>query len=146
MNTGIVQLRTAKIVGVFYVIYIIVLTVAAVLLFSETPPSSIPSYTSFILILFMPMELFLVLFFYWMYSKKETLENIMIPAFLMYTTGAVPVLYVFIIASLDSTMVQLAALLGMGFSLAGIGLSWLLILQLWDQKQLQSEMKYDEYL
>lgn len=127
-------LRKAKLIGIAYLVFAIVLPFVVLLIpESELPASTGPiEVISWLLILLMPLELLLLYAFYRYFGKKSESRNIMGPAILMYVFAIVPSIYGFIIGFIGSSLRIIAIPMGLSFSLVGFWLAWMFISNLWE--------------
>ena len=130
------SLRKARLLGVVFFAYSIVLPFIILLIpESELPASTGQSeFFSWLLILLMPIEILLLYVFYRHFGKKPELNNIMAPAILMYTFAMIPSLYAFIIGFIGSNLRFIAIPLGFGVSLVGFWLAWMFVSNLWENR------------
>ena len=127
-------LRKAKLIGIAYLVFAIVLPFVVLLIpESELPVSTGPiEVISWLLILLMPLELLLLYAFYRYFGKKSESRNIMGPAILMYVFAIIPSIYGFIIGFIGSSLRIIAIPMGLSFSLVGFWLAWMFISNLWE--------------
>jgi hypothetical protein len=127
-------LRKARLLGIVYLVFAIVLPFIILLIpESELPVSTGPSEVfSWVMILLMPIELLLIYVFYRFFRKRSELDNIMGPAILMYVLAIAPSIYAFIIGFIGSALRLIAIPLGLTFSLVGFLLASMFVSTLWD--------------
>ena len=129
-------LRSVKLLGRVFLAFSMVLPLIVLLIpESEIPVSTGPLILSWLMILLMPIEILLIYVVYHFLSKKPRQENFMASAYLMYMIGTIPSIYGTIIAFTDSTLGHTAILLGLMFSLFGLGFAFRLSVNLWDNIQ-----------
>ncbi len=80
----------------------------------------------------MPISILLIYVAYRFFSKRGGLDNFTGGAVLMYMFGITPSTYGTIIEFTDSALRYIAIPLGMVFSLVGLGFSFMLLPNLWD--------------
>jgi hypothetical protein len=127
-------LRKARLLGIVYSVFAIVLPFIILLIpESELPVSTGPSEVfSWVMILLMPIELLLIYVFYRFFRNRSKLDNIMGPAILMYVLAIAPSIYAFIIGFIGSALRLIAIPLGLTFSLVGFLLASMFLSTLWD--------------
>ncbi len=128
------SLRKARLLGIVFLAYSIVLPFVILLIpDTELPASTGPiEVLSWLLILLMPVELLLLYVFYRHFGKNPELDNIMAPAILLYVFATAPSIYGFVIGFIGSSLRLIAIPLGLSFSLVGFGLAWMFISNLWE--------------
>ncbi|MGY5871539.1 MAG: hypothetical protein RTV72_04770 [Candidatus Thorarchaeota archaeon] len=128
------SLRTARLFGIIFLAYSIVMPFIILLI----PESDLPVSTastdvfSWLMILLMPTDILLLYASYRHFGKKSELTNIMGPAILMYMFAMIPSIYAFIIGFIGSPLRSIAIPLGLAISLVGFGLAWIFISNLWE--------------
>ena len=133
--SGKSSLRKARLFGVIFLIYSIVIPFVILMIpESELPASTGPIEAfSWLMILLMPIELLLLYIFYRYFRSKSDLDNIMAPAILMYMFAVIPSIYAFVIGFIGSTLRSFAIPLGFTVSLVGFGLAWMFVSKLWEK-------------
>ena len=132
-SSGKLSIRKAKLLGIVFLAYSIVLPFIILLIpESELPVGTGPSVVSWLMILLMPIEILLIYVFYRHFGKKSKLGNIMGPAVLMYTLATIPSVYAFVIGFTDPALRLIAIPLGLTFSLVGFWLASMFVSNLWD--------------
>ena len=128
------SLRKAKLMGIVYLAFAIVLPFIILLIpESELPVSTGPiEVFSWLMILLMPIEILLIYVSYRFFRKRSELDNIVGPAVLMYVLALAPSVYAFIIGFIGSSLSLIAIPLGLTFSLVGFWLAWMFVSNLWD--------------
>ena len=128
------QLRKARLLGVVFLAYAIVLPFIILLIpESEFPVSTGPiELFSWLMMLLMPIEILLIYLSYRHFGKRSDLVNIMGPSVLMYTFASVPSIYAFIIGFVGSNLRLIAIPLGLAFSLIGFWLASMYSSKLWE--------------
>jgi len=128
------SLRKAKLLGIVYLAFSIVLPFVILLIpESELPVSTGPiEVFSWLMILLMPIEILLIYVSYRFFRKRSELGNIVGPAALMYVLAIAPSIYAFIIGFIGSALRLIAIPLGLTFSLVGFWLAWMFLLNLWE--------------
>ena len=120
--------RNVKVWALVSFIYIMVFVIFALIIpDSDLPVNTEPIFLSWVLIILMPVEIFLIYSSYRFFIKRTDQHNLMGPAILMYIFSITPALYGFLIRILDSTLRTLAVPLGLTFSLVGYGLTTMLL-------------------
>ena len=138
-SSGKLSIRKAKLLGIVFLAYSIVLPFIILLIpESELPVGTGPSVVSWLMILLMPIEILLIYVFYHVFyrhfGKKSKLGNIMGPAVLMYTLATIPSVYAFVIGFTDPALRLIAIPLGLTFSLVGFWLAWMFVSNLWENR------------
>ena len=129
-------LRSVKLLGRVFLAFSMVLPLIVLLIpESEIPVSTGPLILSWLMILLMPIEILLIYVVYHFLSKKPRQDNFMASAYIMYIIGTSPSIFGTIIAFTDSTLCHTAILLGLMFSLVGLGFAFRLSVNLWDNIQ-----------
>ncbi len=128
-------LRSVKLLGIVFLAFSIVLPLIALIVSESEIPVSTGPWLAWLLILLMPIEILLIYVVYHFLSKRPRQENLMASAYIMYMIGTIPSIYGTIIAFIDSTLRHTAILLGLMFSLVGLGFAFRLSLNLWDNIQ-----------
>ena len=124
-----------KLLGIVFLAFSIVLPLIALIVPESEIPVSTGIRLSWLLILLMPIEILLIYVVYHFLSKKPRQENLMASAYIMYMIGTIPSIYGTILAFIDSTLRHTAILLGLMFSLIGLGFAFRLSLNLWENIQ-----------
>ena len=129
------SLRKARLLGIIFLIYTVVLPFIVLLIPEDEFPASTGPIEAFswLMILLMPVELLLLYIFYRHFVRKPDLDNIMAPAILMYMFAVIPSIYAFIIGFIGSTLRSFAIPLGFTVSLVGFGLAWMFVSKLWEK-------------
>jgi hypothetical protein len=129
------QLRQARLLGIIFLAYAIVLPFVILLLpESELPASTGPiELLSWLMMLLMPIEIFLIHLSYRHFGKKSEMANIMGPSVLMYTFASVPSVYAFVIGFVGSNLRLIAIPLGLVFSFIGFWLALVYSSRLWEK-------------
>jgi len=124
--SGKSSLRKARIFGIIFLVYSLVIPFVILLIpESELPVSTGPSEViSWLLIFLMPFDILLLYISYRHFGKKPELDNIMAPAILMYIFATIPSIYAFIIGFIGSNLRFIAIPFGFGVSLFGFWLAW----------------------
>ncbi len=130
-------LRKARRLGMIFVCYAIVLPIVAMLMPESGIPSG-PSPISLAMIYLMPMEILLIFAFYLYFHNKTTSRNFIGIAVLMYTLGIAPSIYGFVIGFIDLAFRPIGPMLGLLFSIAGLGISFILSPRLLESDSLYS--------
>jgi len=129
-------LRNVKLLGRVFLVFSMVLPLSVLLIpESEIPVSTGPLVLSWLMILLMPIEILLIYVVYHFLSKRPRQENFKASAYIMYMIGTIPSIYGTLIAIIDSTLRHTAILLGLMFSLVGLGFAFRLSVNLWDNIQ-----------
>ena len=134
--SGKSSLKKAKLFGIIFLVYSIVIPFVILLI----PESELPISTgssevfSWLLILLMPIQILLLYASYRRIGKRSELDNIMGPAILMYTFAMIPSIYAFIIGFIGSNLRFIAIPLGIGVSLVGFWLAWIFLSNLWENR------------
>ena len=129
-------LRSVKLLGIVFLAFSMVLPLIVLLIpESEIPVSTGPLVLSWLMILLMPIEILLIYVVHHFLSKRPRQGNFKASAYIMYMIGTIPSIYGTIIAFTDSTLRHTAILLGLMFSLVGLGFAFRLSLNLWDNIQ-----------
>jgi hypothetical protein len=128
------SLRKARLLGIIFLIYAIVLPFVVLLVpESELPASTGPVEAfSWLLIFLMPVDILLIYVTYCHLGKKSESGNIMGPAILMYMFAVAPSIYGFLIGFIGSAVGSIAIPVGLTISLVGFGLAWMLLSKLWE--------------
>ena len=128
------SLRRARLLGIVFLAYSIVLPFIVLLIpESELPVSTGPiEVFSWLMIFLMPLEILLIYVFYRFFRKRSELGNIMGPAALMYMFATIPSIYAFVIGFIGSTLRLIAIPMGLTFSLVGFWFTWMLLPNLWE--------------
>ena len=128
------SLRRARLLGIVFLAYSIVLPFIVLLIpESELPVSTGPiEVFSWLMIFLMPLEILLIYVFYRFFRKRSELGNIMGPAVLMYMFATIPSIYAFVIGFIGSTLRLIAIPMGLTFSLVGFWFTWMLLPNLWE--------------
>ena len=128
------SLRKARLLGIVFLAYSIVLPFIVLLIpESELPVSTGPiEVFSWLMIFLMPLEILLIYVFYRFFRKRSELGNIMGPAVLMYMFATIPSIYAFVIGFIGSTLRLIAIPMGLTFSLVGFWFTWMLLPNLWE--------------
>lgn len=130
-------LRKARRLGMIFVCYAIALPIIAMLMPESGTPSG-PSTISLIMICLMPLEILLIYALY-LYSRNKTKPlNFIGIAVLMYTLGTAPSIYGFVIGFSDIAFRPIGPMLGLLFSIAGLGISFILSPRLLESQSLHS--------
>ena len=129
------QLRQARLLGIIFLAYAIVLPFVILLIpESELPASTGPiELLSWLMMLLMPIEIFLIHLSYRHFGKKSEMANIMGPSVLMYTFASVPSVYAFVIGFVGSNLRLIAIPLGLVFSFIGFWLALVYSSRLWEK-------------
>ncbi|OLS25759.1 MAG: hypothetical protein ThorAB25_22050 [Candidatus Thorarchaeota archaeon AB_25] len=130
-------LRKARLLGIVYLVFAIVLPFIILLIpESELPVSTGPiEVFSWLMILLMPIEILLIYVSYRFFRKRSELGNIMGPAALMYVLSLAPSIYAFIIGFIGSALRLIAIPMGLTVSLVGFWLIWMFLSNLWENIQ-----------
>ena len=130
---GKLSLRKARLLGIIFLAYSIVLPFIILLIpESELPVGTGPSVVSWLMIFLMPIEILLLYVLYRHFGKKPEMNNIMAPAILMYTLAMAPSIYAFVIGFTDPALRLLVIPLGLTFSLVGFLLALMFVSNLWE--------------
>jgi hypothetical protein len=129
------QLRNARLLGIIFLAYAIVMLFIVVLIpESELPVSTGPiEALSWLMVLLMPIEILLIHLSYRHFGKKSELANIMGPSVLMYTFASVPSVYGFVIGFVGSNLRPIAIPLGLVFTFIGFWLALMYSSNLWEK-------------
>lgn len=135
------QIRRARLLGIIFLAYAIVLPFVILLLpESELPASTGPiELISWLMILLMPIEILLIHVSYRHFGKKSELVNIMGPSVLMYTFASVPSVYAFVIGFVGSNLRLIAIPLGLVFSFIGFWLALMYSSRLWEKTKASNQ-------
>ena len=129
------QLRKARLWGIIFLAYAIVLLFIVLLIpESQLPVSTGPiEVLSWLMMLLMPIEILLIHLSYRHFGKESELANIMGPSVLMYTFASVPSVYGFVIGFVGSNLRPIAIPLGLVFSFIGFWLALTYSSTLWEK-------------
>ena len=135
------SLRKARLLGIIFLIYTIVLPFIVLLIPEDQFPVSTGPIEAFswLMLFLMPIELLLLYISYRYFRKKTESRNIMGPAVIMYMFAVIPSIYGFIIGFIGSTLRSFAIPLGFTISIIGFGLAWMLISKLWENIQVSDD-------
>ena len=135
--SGEALIRKARLLGIVYIAFAIVLPFIILLIpESELPVSTGPiEVFSWLMILLMPIELLLIYVSYRFFRKRSELGSIMGPAALMYVFALAPSIYAFIIGFIGSALRLIAIPMGLTVSLVGFWLAWMFLSNLWENIQ-----------
>ena len=125
-------LRSVRLVGIVFLAGSIVLPFMALIVPESEIPASTGPWFSWLLIIMMPICILLIYVSYRFFSKRGGLDNFKGGAVLMYMFGTTPSIYGTIIGFSDSALRHTAILLGLMFSLVGLGFAFRLVPNLWD--------------
>ena len=128
-------LRSMKLLGRAFLAGSIVLPLMALIVPESEIPASTEPWFSWLLIIMMPICILLVYVSYRFFGKRVGLNNFEGGAAFMYMFGLTPSIYGTIIGFMDSALRHTAILLGLMFSLVGLGFAFRLSLNLWDNIQ-----------
>jgi len=123
------SLRKARLLGIIFLIYTIVLPFIVLLIPEDELPVSTGPIEAFswLMLFLMPIELLLLYISYRHFRKKPELPNIMGPAMLMYMFAVIPSIYAFVIGFIGSNLRGIAIPLGLALSLIGFWLIWIFL-------------------
>ena len=123
------SLRKARLFGIIFLIYTLVLPFIVLLIPEDEFPVSTGPIEAFswLMLFLMPIELVLLYISYRHFKKKPELPNIMGPAMLMYIFAVAPSIYAFVIGFIGSNLRGIAIPLGLAFSLIGFWLVWIFL-------------------